>query len=357
LRCRRDPLPTTFISSTQLTTTIPANLIAADGALLISVITPGVSVSNTVSLPIASSSPTIDSITPTSAVAGGPAFTLTVNGNGFIQASKVIGLAGATTTFVSFTQLTASVPASAIAKAGTFVVQVQNPGGTPSPQAKPFLVTVSGASISGLNPSSAPAGGAAFTLTVAGTGFTANSTVQWNGTALQTTFTSATQLTAQVPASLIATAGTANVTVGGDGGTSNAMAFAIGSLLPATSTAGIVNAASSAPALAPGALISIYGSNLASGHLAAASIPLDTKLGGTAVSINGIAAPLLFVSPGQINLQVPYEVQPGPAKVVIQSNGLQSAAVNFTVAATGPGVFTVQPTNRGGPEPSGFHAQ
>jgi uncharacterized protein (TIGR03437 family) len=151
-------------------------------------------------------------------------------------------------------------------------------------------------------------------------------------------------LTAQVPAGLIATAGTANVTVTGDGGTSNAMAFAIGSLLPATSTAGIVNAASSAPALAPGALISIYGSNLASGNLAASAIPLDTKLGGTAVSINGVAAPLLFVSPGQINLQVPYEVQPGPAKVVIQSNGLQSAAVNFTVAATGPGVFSVQPT-------------
>jgi uncharacterized protein (TIGR03437 family) len=340
-----NPLPTTFVTSTQLTTTIPASLIAADGAVLISVITPGVSVSNTVSLPIASSSPTLDSIAPASAVAGGPAFTLTVNGNGFLPASKVIGLAGATTTFVSFTQLTASVPASAIAKAGAFVVQVQNSGGATSPQAKQFLVTAPPASISGLNPSSAPAGGAAFALTVTGAGFTANSTVQWNGTPLTTTFTSASQLTAQVPAGLIAAAGTANVTVTGDGGMSNAMAFAIGSLLPATSTAGIVNAASSAPATAPGALISIYGSNLAGGNLSASAIPLDTKLGGTTVSINGIAAPLLFVSPGQINLQVPYEVQPGPAKVVIQAGGLQSPAVNFDVAATGPGVFTVQQTD------------
>jgi hypothetical protein len=53
------------------------------------------------------------------------------------------------------------------------------------------------------------------------------SVVQWNGTALTTTFVSTTQLTAAVPASDIASVGTALVTVGGGGGLSNGLAFSI----------------------------------------------------------------------------------------------------------------------------------
>ncbi len=82
----------------------------------------------------------------------------------------------------------------------------------------------------GLAPSSGTAGGAAFTLSVNGTGFISGSVVRWNGADRTTTFVSATQLQAAIPASDIATAGTATVTVftaSPGGGTSNPQSFSI----------------------------------------------------------------------------------------------------------------------------------
>jgi hypothetical protein len=81
-----------------------------------------------------------------------------------------------------------------------------------------------------LVPSSQVPGGTDFTLTVNGTGFYAVTEVRWNGAALPTTFVSATQLTAGVPAADIAAAGTALVTAvnpAPGGGTSNAAVFEI----------------------------------------------------------------------------------------------------------------------------------
>ena len=74
--------------------------------------------------------PTLTSLSPSSAAAGGPAFTLTVNGSNFVSGS-VVRWNGAdrTTTFVSATQLTAAIPAADIAAAGSASVTVQNPGG------------------------------------------------------------------------------------------------------------------------------------------------------------------------------------------------------------------------------------
>src|SRR5271156_3336408 len=60
-----------------------------------------------------------------------------------------------------------------------------------------------------LSPAAIAPGGAQFTLTVQGTGFASGATVNWNGTALATTFISNSKLTAIVPAGNIATAGTA----------------------------------------------------------------------------------------------------------------------------------------------------
>ena len=89
--------------------------------------------------------------------------------------------------------------------------------------------------ISSLSPAFTSSGGAAFTLTVNGTGFVSgSSTVYWGSTALTTTYVSAMQpyLTAQVPVSDIASSGTANITVqtpSPGGGTSNALVFEIDS--------------------------------------------------------------------------------------------------------------------------------
>ena len=84
------------------------------------------------------------------------------------------------------------------------------------------------ACMTGLSPSYATAGGAAFTLTVSGTNFVSGAKVRWNGSDRTTTFVSATQLRATIPAADIATAGTVPVTVlNPDGGISNAMNFEV----------------------------------------------------------------------------------------------------------------------------------
>ena len=79
-----------------------------------------------------------------------------------------------------------------------------------------------------LSPGSAAAGGPAFTLTVNGSNFVSGSVVRWNGANRTTTFVSATQLTAAIPATDIAAGGTASVTVQNPGGAiSNALTFTI----------------------------------------------------------------------------------------------------------------------------------
>jgi len=73
-------------------------------------------------------------------------------------------------------------------------------------------------------------GAAGFTLTVTGTGFVSGATVNWNGSPLATTYVSGSRLTASVPASDVAKAGTASVTVvnpGPGGGSSNPVFFPV----------------------------------------------------------------------------------------------------------------------------------
>jgi YVTN family beta-propeller protein len=178
--------------------------------------------------------PAITTISPNSAVAGGAAFTLTINGTNFVAASMVnFGGAAPATTFVNSTQLTAAIPASSIASAGTPAVTVTNPassGGTSN--AINFTVTGGAGdvpTISVLFPSCAPAG-EPLQLSVAGVNFMASSVVRWNGSDRPTTMDAINGLVAQISASDVAAAGTAAVTVfnpGSGGGTSIPSTFTI----------------------------------------------------------------------------------------------------------------------------------
>src|SRR5579871_3812474 len=81
-----------------------------------------------------------------------------------------------------------------------------------------------------INPSSAVAGSAAVTISASGSGFVSGSTIDWNGSALPSTFVSASQLSPSLPASDLAAAGTAKVTVASPapgGGMSAALTFTI----------------------------------------------------------------------------------------------------------------------------------
>ena len=109
---------------------------------------------------------------------------------------------------------------------------------------------------------------------------------------------------------------------------------------PTINAGGVANAASfAATPVAPGSLIAIFGTNFASGKVLADSTPLPFSLGGVSVAINGIPAPIFYVDSGQINLQLPYEVIPGNASVVVTGPGGASSAGTFAVAQAGPGLF------------------
>ena len=112
--------------------------------------------------------------------------------------------------------------------------------------------------------------------------------------------------------------------------------------------AGIVNAASSAPftaGIAPGDFITLYGANLAPGTATAYTVPFPTTAGldGVQVTVNGLPAPVQFVSPGQISAIVPYAVGSSIARIQVNNNGVLSNAVTTFVNLTAPGVFTVPP--------------
>ncbi|GAB3722155.1 hypothetical protein GCM10027594_02800 [Hymenobacter agri] len=226
----------TVVNATTITFVVPAG--ATSGP--IAVTTPNGTATSSVSFTVTLPAPTITSLAPSTAVAGGAAFTLTVNGTGFISGS-VVNFNGTalTTTFVSATQVTAAVPASAIAAAGTYNVTVANPsasqGGTSA--AATFTVTAPPApTITGFTPARAITG-VGFTLTVNGTNLTAGTTVNFNGASYTGTVlgTSGTGYTVTIPASGVPAVGTYPITVTNAGGTSAALSFLV--VAPATTTA------------------------------------------------------------------------------------------------------------------------
>ena len=91
----------------------------------------------------------------------------------------------------------------------------------------------------------------------------------------------------------------------------------------------------SAPAtVACGGILTVVGTELAGAHTVAEGLPLPVSLEDPAVKvlINGVAAPLFFVSPTQINAQVPWETEPGWAEVVVRRGEAESAAMPVIVS-------------------------
>jgi glucosylceramidase len=103
---------------------------------------------------------------------------------------------------------------------------------------------------------------------------------------------------------------------------------------------GVVSAAHPLPSLSPGALFSIYGTELADEIGSVPFFPLAATMGGASVSISGKPAPLLYVSPGQINAQMPWETGAGDATVSVTRAGV-SVSQPVHVSAVGPAIFTL----------------
>jgi uncharacterized protein (TIGR03437 family) len=92
-------------------------------------------------------------------------------------------------------------------------------------------------------------------------------------------------------------------------------------------------------ALAPGAIVQIYGSNLASQAAQPASVPLPVTLNGTSVTVGGVAAPLYYVGPGQIDAQIPFELSSAAEyEVVVSANGALTGPQTIQMAPAVPGL-------------------
>ncbi len=272
---------TLFVSQTQLQASIPATDLQCICTVQVTAFTPNVGASNALPFSVFRNPlPTVTGLSPTGVVAGNPSFTLTVNGSNFVSGAVVRwNGANRTTTFVNSGQLQATIPAGDVGTQGSGQVTAFNPapgGGTSN--ALTFAINQAPnpvPQVSSLNPNNVVAGEVrdVFTFAVNGSSFISGSVVRWNGQNRTTSFGSATQLQATIPASDVASAGTAQVTVftpTPGGGTSNASTFTINNPVPALSSLSPSGATAGDPAFTltvvgssfiPGAVVRWNGSN------------------------------------------------------------------------------------------------
>jgi uncharacterized protein (TIGR03437 family) len=103
---------------------------------------------------------------------------------------------------------------------------------------------------------------------------------------------------------------------------------------------GLTNGASFRQTYAPGMVLTIFGSNLAEATWVASSVPLPVQASGVSVAIGAVSAPLYYVSPGQLNVQIPYETPVNSPVILTVTNNGRTATTTFTVASAAPGLFT-----------------
>jgi uncharacterized protein (TIGR03437 family) len=152
------------------------------------------------------------------------------------------------------------------------------------------------------------------------------------------------------PATLYFTAG-----ISGGGNPSLESHGLLGSVQPSPSfqTTGILNGASFSTTIAPNTFASIKGGALSATTRSwqakdFVGSKLPTTLDGVGVTVNGEAAYVSFISPTQINFLVPGDLVSGPARVQVTNNGLTSATLTSTLAATAPSFFTFGATTTAG---------
>ena len=217
--------PTTFVNSSRLIVLILASDLAQPGLLKIRVANPGpeAATSSEITLDVRNPNPIprIASINPETVITGGPDFTLTVIGTGFVNGSTVyVGQASRATTFVSGAELRTRITSQDIAREGTISITAQNaaPGGGIS---KPVSLVINGPNplslsaprIASLPPNPVAEGSAPFKLTVEGFNFVNGSVVLVNGNRRAATFVGEGKLAAQILASDVARIASLNVQV------------------------------------------------------------------------------------------------------------------------------------------------
>ena len=325
-------LPTTVVSSTQLTAKVSPQQIATAGNVSIRVMKPDTTTSSTIILTVTGTSNqsfNLASINPYTVAAGSSDFTLTATGVGFANGDSITwnGTAVATT-FDSSTQLHATIAAASVATAGVAQVAVQDTSKN-STNTLPFIITTSGTlgtppTLTSLNPNTSYNNVPSVNLAANGTGFVNGSVIVWNGTAMQTTFVSSTQLTTTIPGTDLILVGTANVFVlNPDSTVSNTLPFTI-TVNPAT-TPTLTNISPTKTAVgSPGFTLTLNGMNFAPGCVA--------YFGSTALQTT-------VVSDVQLTAQVPASLLTAVAEVPVTAQNTQSKQSNPIPFLVGMNIF------------------
>ena len=120
---------------------------------------------------------------------------------------------------------------------------------------------------------------------------------------------------------------------------------------PVVSQGGVLNAADYSTSIAGGSMVAIFGTNLAAEFVVATEVPLQAELGGVKVEIvdGGLVkdAAIWFVSPTQINAQLPFKITNSTVQLRVKRNGRTSAGVSVAISRCGPGFYTWSGTGQG----------
>lgn len=147
------------------------------------------------------------------------------------------------------------------------------------------------------------------------------------------------------PAGLATGYYTGRVTITATGATNSPMQIAVTltvGTVPRVAERGIKQGASFSDGTATaGTILSLFGSNLATATQSAQSLPLPTLMAGAQVKVNGNAAPLFYVSPTQINFQLPTEVTGASVTITPSLNSLDGPPVTVPLVASVPGLFSL----------------
>lgn len=110
-----------------------------------------------------------------------------------------------------------------------------------------------------------------------------------------------------------------------------------------------VSAANYSADIAPDSIASIFGSGMANGVYAVNSLPLPKSLGGTEVTVNGVAVELLYASPTQVNFLLPANTSAGAGTVEVKIGGLVAGRGSATISSVAPALFTATADGKGVP--------
>ena len=216
-------LKASSVTPTQVMAAVSTELLAKEGSIPVSVSSPAGSVSNSVTFTVTPAF-RIDKLSPTTVLVGGPSFILAISGAGFVSGTTVhVGSSDLQSVLVDAGDILVTIPSSLITTPGALAVSLSRPG-LPQSNSQTLTVIVTPTIVS-LSPTSVTAGSGPWTLTVTGTGFLGGAAVRWNAHSLTTALISSTQLTAAVPAALIASAGTALIDVWAGGNTFSSAAM------------------------------------------------------------------------------------------------------------------------------------